>query len=60
MFGNKKLKELLSKIETSLSAENPMRIEFSGDTELEQVSGYFNQLINDLSQTKRKAADVED
>ena len=37
-----------------------MRIEFSGDTELEQVSGYFNQLINDLSQTKRKAADVED
>ena len=60
MFGNKKLKELLSKIETSLSAENPMRIEFSGDTELEQVSGYFNQLINDLSQIKRKAADVED
>lgn len=60
MFGNKKLKELLSKIETSLSAESPMRIEFSGDTELEQVSGYFNQLINDLSQIKRKAADVED
>jgi hypothetical protein len=60
MFGNKKLKELLSKMESSLSSEKPMRIEFSGDQELEQVSGYFNQLINDLNQANLQASSAKD
>ena len=49
MFGNKKLKELLSKLENSLTAEYPTKIEFSGDTDLKQLSEYFNKLISDLS-----------
>lgn len=36
-----------------------MRIEFSGDLELEQVSGYFNQLINDLNQANLQASNAK-
>ena len=47
-------------MESSLSSEKPMRIEFSGDLELEQVSGYFNQLINDLNQANLQASSAKD
>ena len=46
-------------MESSLSSEKPMRIEFSGDLELEQVSGYFNQLINDLNQANLQASNAK-
>lgn len=52
MFGNKKLKELLSKLENSLTAEYPTKIEFSGDTDLKQLSEYFNKLISDLNEAR--------
>lgn len=52
MFGNKKLKELLLKLESSLTEENPIRVEFSGDADLEQLSKYFNKLITDLNATR--------
>lgn len=46
MFGNKKTQELISKINSSLQAGEPMKIEFSGDQNLEQIAQAFNKLIS--------------
>jgi class 3 adenylate cyclase len=59
MFGNKKVKELLTKIESSLSGEKPIRIEFSGDQELEVLTDYFNKLITQLNSAKEQIVEFQ-